>query len=126
MGWRVLSRPHRSLWGEKLVDLCTQLFLPAMCPATLSKPATPPSLAVFVFLLAAIIIDMLCISLPALLVSLLLPPFTLLRTGVPPRQGGDRVHLFTAAFPEPRTVPGPEQTSLCWTHECFLRCLPKA
>lgn len=41
--------------SEKLVDLCTQLFLPAMCPgpATLSKPATPPVSGCVCFLVSS-------------------------------------------------------------------------
>lgn len=59
------------------MDWYTQLFLPHAClgPATLDKTArhNPLSDSIFVFLLAATIIDMLCLSFMALLVPLPLP-----------------------------------------------------
>lgn len=50
------------------VDWCTQVFLPPPClgPITLSQMATPPS--IFVFLLAAVITEVRCISLSPCLV----------------------------------------------------------
>lgn len=95
------------------MDWYTQLFLPHAClgPATLGKTArhNPLSDSIFVFLLAAAIMDMLCLSFMALLVPLPSPTICI---HVQAAGAGIHVHFLTAACPVPRAVPGAELANL--------------